>query len=153
MLCLEVTTNCSWKFSGAKFSSGWQAVTGKNIFYVPERSTIVISFSGFDGNGSTLLAFITSADTSILLKNTPLVTSIRKVHFLLRAWAANDTARAQINNIPKKRHVIPLLKALPKVYILLKIFIVSSSPKPIPVCDTKTERIQNNWIFIDMNRT
>ena len=31
------------------------------------------------------------------------------VSFALRARAANDTTRAQINNIPEKSHVIPLL--------------------------------------------
>ena len=32
---------------------------------------------------------------------------IFKVNFV--PWAANDTTRAQINNIPSKSHVIPLL--------------------------------------------
>ena len=30
----------------------------------------------------------------------------------LHAWATNDTMRAQINNIPLKCHVIPLLKMI-----------------------------------------
>ena len=32
----------------------------------------------------------------------------------LRARAANDTIRAQTNNIPSKSHVIPLLILLPE---------------------------------------
>ena len=31
----------------------------------------------------------------------------------LRARAANDTTRAQINNIPEKSHVIPLFNNMP----------------------------------------
>ena len=33
----------------------------------------------------------------------------------LRARAANDTTRAQINNIPEKSHVIPLLQSTAQV--------------------------------------
>ena len=34
----------------------------------------------------------------------------------LRARAANDTTRAQINNIPEKSHVIPLLKQIAQYF-------------------------------------
>ena len=50
----------------------------------------------------------------------------------------------------EKSYVIPLLTALPKAHFTQG-FQCFKQPKPITVCDTKTERFKNNWTLIDVN--